>query len=191
MKTFVTDYIFKLVDKDAIFKISEIDEEDFWELAKNNSNFSEFDKSKKAIILFYAFDLDIENKNFIKILKKVEYLPKINMLKVETRLPVGRQSIKIEIPYNGEALFGEGKNYVRNLAKKSDNYYIKVDNGGIDGQNEQGKTIKIDTLGKWLFGVPQYKGHILFDIHQEANTPITCYVPVGCPQEVLDMLSNL
>lgn len=191
MKTFITDYIFKFVEKDVLFKITEIDEEEFWELAKNHSNFSEFDKNKKAIILFYAFDLDIENKNFIKILKKVEYLPKKYMIEVQTRMAVTRQSIKIQIPYTGEALFGEGKNYVRNLAKKTDNYYIKVDNGGIDGQNEQGEAIKIDTLGKWLFGVPQYKGHILFDIHKEANSPITCYIPVGCPQEVIDMLSNL
>jgi hypothetical protein len=191
MKIYISNNIFQFVEKDVTFKITEIDEEEFWELAKNHSSFSEFDKTQKAVILFCALDLDLENKGFIKILKKVEYLPKKIIMKVQTRMAVGRQDKKIEIPYTGEPLFGNQKIYVRNLAKDHQNYGIKVDNGGVNGTNEKGEPIPIDTLGKWLFGVPQYKGHILFDIHQTANAPIVCYVPQGCPQEVIDMLESL
>lgn len=109
-------------------------------------------------------------------------------MKIPPRLSVGRQSRKLSIAYKGKPLYAEAKNYIRNLAKKTELYYIKVDNGGVCGTDTTGNPIPVDTLGKWLFGLPQYKGHIIFDLHQQQDDDIVCYIPDDCPHQILDML---
>ena len=79
------------------------------------------------------------------------------------------------------------KNELRNACKKHANYRIKVDNGGVDGATEDREIIPIDTLGKWLFGVSGYKGHIIVMEYSE-NGEI--YLPNECPQEAIKMIKD-
>jgi hypothetical protein len=75
------------------------------------------------------------------------------------------------------------KNELRNACKKHPNYRIKVDNGGVDGATEDREIIVIDTLGKWLFGVSGYKGHIIV---MEGSI----YLPNESPQEAIKMIKD-
>ena len=73
-------------------------------------------------------------------------------------------------------------------AKNNQLYSLKVDNGGKCGKNEDGSPIEINTLGKWLFGVPYYKGHIQVIDNNDYTT--TILLPQDCPKESVQLIKN-
>lgn len=62
---------------------------------------------------------------------------------------------------------------------------IKCD---ASGQDDKGKKIAIDTVGRWLFGVPGYSGHIRV---VPADDRILLYYPKNSPKVVHELLSSL
>jgi len=57
------------------------------------------------------------------------------------------------------------KVFLRNELKKIPEYHtpIELDNPDVAGRTEDGIPIPINTLGRWLFGVPGYAGNAVFD----------------------------
>lgn len=69
---------------------------------------------------------------------------------------------------------------LREVAKKSPIYHTKI-SCPICGRDDNGKEIPIDTVGRWLFGVSGYMGHIrAFDGHIE--------IPVESPALVYNLI---
>ena len=57
------------------------------------------------------------------------------------------------------------KVFLRNELKKVSEYHthVELDNPNVAGRTETGVPIPINTLGRWLFGVPGYAGNATFD----------------------------
>jgi len=72
---------------------------------------------------------------------------------------------------------------LRETAKKNPLYFEKIQ-CPVSGRDETGKEIPIDTIGKWIFGVPGYMGHI--KCYQEENIKIS--IPAKAPEEVIELL---
>jgi uncharacterized short protein YbdD (DUF466 family) len=49
--------------------------------------------------------------------------------------------------------------WVREKARQIDMYDLPVDTWQV-GKDRDGNEIRINTLGRWLFGVPNYDGHV-------------------------------
>jgi len=56
------------------------------------------------------------------------------------------------------------------------------------GQTRDGKKVAIDTVGRWLFGVPGYAGHIRV---VPANDKVLLYYPKESPKVVHELVSSL
>lgn len=81
---------------------------------------------------------------------------------------------------------------IRNLAKKHPNYHLKIYNEFLPTTVTNPSTwndINVDTLGKWMFGVPGYKGHLIFDGSIEDK--IIIYYPEKTPKEAIDLLNDI
>lgn len=183
------------LNSSAKMTATEITEARFWELYSEAEPYIE--ESAAALqsysLLVYRCQ-PVPAKIFVFQFFIIEVKVKLDVIKVPPRLHVfmdSEKSTEVIIPYQGAALGGSQKTYVRNLAKKHHLYRQPVDNGGVNGTMDNGETIPIDTLGKWLFGTPGYKGHTIFEYHTEPNSPILCYIPKEAPPEALELLSSL
>lgn len=106
-------------------------------------------------------------------------------LKLPPRGGLPRLGIKIEIPYKNK--YGISlKQILRNAAKAFPEYFCPVD-CGVEVNTENGEKIKIDTLGKWIFGTPGYKGNILVDSFAEN---ITVYLPKETPDVGVSLIKK-
>jgi hypothetical protein len=56
----------------------------------------------------------------------------------------------------------ELKNAIHNEAKKLEAYHKKIEWSAV-GYDDDGNPIPIDSVGKWIFGVKGYAGHVIFD----------------------------
>ena len=56
------------------------------------------------------------------------------------------------------------------------------------GQSNDGKKIAVDTVGRWLFGVPGYEGHIRV---VPALGKVSLYYPKESPKVVHELVSSL
>lgn len=56
------------------------------------------------------------------------------------------------------------------------------------GQSKDGKEIAVDTVGRWLFGVPGYEGHIRI---VAADDKVSLYYPKESPKVVHELVSSL
>lgn len=65
------------------------------------------------------------------------------------------------------------------------NEQISCKASGVDAED---KKIAVNTVGRWLFGVPGFQGHVR--IAPEGNT-VTVYYPEQAPQIAHDLLSEL
>lgn len=60
------------------------------------------------------------------------------------------------------------KTEVRNIAKTLPLYHTPVETDPeVTGRTDDGKVIPINTLGKWLFGAPGYKGNMIIESFEE------------------------
>ena len=81
---------------------------------------------------------------------------------------------------------------IREVCKRHPNYRIPVDNGGACGRTDQGETIPINSLGKWLFGTPGYRSHKLLDGEmRNGQFVVRFHFPNEVPQEVRQMLESI
>lgn len=91
----------------------------------------------------------------------------------------------IVLPRSMEA---NAKIYLRNLAKGMPEYHTQIETG-ISGKANDGTEIPIDKLGKWIFGVPGYMGHIR--VFNWEGCICTIKYPKESPESVLDFLVKL
>lgn len=56
------------------------------------------------------------------------------------------------------------------------------------GKDEKGQEIAVNTVGRWLFGVPGFQAHVRI---VPAENQISLYYPKQSPKVVLDLLSSL
>jgi hypothetical protein len=181
MKTYLTQDISYLLQSECKLTSQEITEEKFWELAKTAISTHVIPQDSPAQILNFKFEADVASKTFLRQFFLIDFKPKPQMLKLPARMQVSRATQCIAA---GRQIT---KNELREKAKKHPNYSIKVDNGGVDGATDIGETIPIDTLGKWLFGVPSYKGHIIV---MEGSKTGEIYIPNEAPSEVVEMIQD-
>ena len=106
------------------------------------------------------------------------------MIKVPTRADVSRASPAVKSSKNNKHGMGL-KQALREKSKTLPEYGIQVDNGGIDGKDDQYQPIPIDNLGKWLFGVPGYKGHLMVDV---ADDEIKVHISEEAPDEAFTLI---
>jgi len=84
---------------------------------------------------------------------------------------------------------GSFKLLVRDAANKTQWYYLPVVLvPDVQGRSDTGEVVEVNTLGRWLFGVPGYQGNARF-----IGWPDVPYVelPEGCPDEVINGLLEL
>jgi hypothetical protein len=105
--------------------------------------------------------------------------PKKTMIKISARMRVSTQT------YHLQAGRPISKNEIRAKAKALPFYHLPIDNGGVDGYTDTGEVIKINCLGKWVFGTAGYKGHIIV---MEGSELGDIYLPNDCPQAVYEMI---
>lgn len=80
---------------------------------------------------------------------------------------------------------------IRNEAKKLPLYRIPVEiKPLVTGKNNEGKEIPIDILGRWVFGVPGYAGHIKI-IPNEVGTIIEYPNVPEVEKLLLESIKNL
>jgi len=106
--------------------------------------------------------------------------------------------LRLELPQFSaalDALEAEGysrgsfKLLVRDAAKRTAWYHLPVTLApDVQGRDDAGMAVEVNTLGRWLFGVPGYQGNARF-----IGWPDVPYVelPEGCPDEVINGLLEL
>jgi len=106
--------------------------------------------------------------------------------------------VRLELPQFSaalDALEAEGysrgsfKLLVRDAANKTQWYYLPVVLiPEVQGRSDAGEAIEVNTLGRWLFGVPGYQGNARF-----IGWPDVPYVelPEDVPEEVINGLLEL
>lgn len=57
-----------------------------------------------------------------------------------------------------------------------------------EGQDGEGKKIKVNSVGRWLFGVPGYEGHIRM---VSENDTVLLHYPKGAPEVVHELIASL
>ena len=78
---------------------------------------------------------------------------------------------------------------VRDAAKRAAWYHLPIVLvPDVQGRSDAGEEIAVNTLGRWLFGVPGYQGNARF-----IGWPDVPYVelPEGCPEEIISGLLEL
>lgn len=58
----------------------------------------------------------------------------------------------------------------------------------VMGYDNKGNDISVNTVGRWLFGVPGFSGHIRITA---GETAIVIHYPKSAPEEVHELLSSL
>ncbi|MEI7749875.1 MAG: hypothetical protein WCJ25_02625 [Candidatus Moraniibacteriota bacterium] len=118
----------------------------------------------------------------------------MNPLVVPARANVTRKSNSVRIVFAEpvETFWDDVCIAIREACKRHPNYRIPVDNGGVGGRTDQGETIPINSLGKWLFGTPGYRSHKLLDGEMRSGQfVVRFYFPNEVPNEVQEMLEAL
>jgi hypothetical protein len=111
------------------------------------------------------------------------------------RLPVrGMPSYRVIYEFSdlkGKVVGSGFKLYLRDVLKRVPEYHKKIElDFHVEGKTEDGIPISINTLGRWLFGVPGYAGNARFIAYPD-EVP---YVEVwcgGCGEEVVAVLDKL
>jgi hypothetical protein len=114
---------------------------------------------------------------------------RIEALKLPARGLPTKRVIYVFPDLKGEVEGGSFKLYLRDVLKKVPTYHIPVE-VDVYGRTADGVPIKINTLGRWLFGVPGYAGNARFlGISGEVfRVEVWCG---GCGDDVIEVLDKL
>ncbi len=104
--------------------------------------------------------------------------------KYPTRLRDRSRVLVIRLPRN---MGGSAKMFVRDVAKNEVKalYFANIQ-CDIQGKSNSGEAIPINTVGKWLFGVPGYMGHIRVSNWEGRDAKVE--FPQASPPEVSQLL---
>jgi hypothetical protein len=107
-------------------------------------------------------------------------------------LPVRAFGKRLVYEFSGISVRGASfKVFLRNELKKVAEYHIPVelDDPAVTGRTEDGVPIPINTLGRWLFGVPGYAGNAVFDGFKDVPE-VVVNVGVGI-SDVVELIDRL
>jgi len=87
---------------------------------------------------------------------------------------------------------GDGfKLYLRDVLKRVPEYHRVIElDFRVEGKSNEGVPIPVNTLGRWLFGVPGYAGNARFIAHP-GKVPVVEVWCGGCGEEVIYVLDKL
>ena len=100
------------------------------------------------------------------------------------RLQNLNKSLTIKVPKSLGVTAGV---YLQEAARKIPDYNTQI-NCDANGADKQGTSIRVNTLGRWLFGVPGYQSHVRI-VPQGEN--IVLYFPEQSPELVHTFLYKL
>lgn len=111
------------------------------------------------------------------------------------RLPVrGMHSNRVIYEFSdlkGKVVGGGFKLYLRDVLKRVPEYHTVVElDFKVEGKSDEGVPIPINTLGRWLFGVPGYAGNARF-MSLPGEVPVVEVWCGGCGEEVIAVLDRL
>jgi hypothetical protein len=110
----------------------------------------------------------------------------------ELLIPLDRASYASKmLVFNKKNNYGYGlKLAIREAAKQHPLYHMPIKTGSniieLKGMTDSGEEIPVNTLGRWIFGVPGYMGHCIF---AGGERIITIYIPENSPKEVKELLT--
>ncbi len=114
------------------------------------------------------------------------------MLILAPRLLVSHSSPAVEYPHPNK--WGTSLKFaIRHYAKKLPEYHLPIqligyENEPLTVKSDNGGKITINTLGKWLFGTPGYKGHIIVESFEKDK--IVVKYPAQAPEVVRTLLEK-
>ncbi len=113
------------------------------------------------------------------------------MIQVPARMIVHKKSpfITVTFPEPAKTFWDDVCKAFREAAKSNPNYGLPVDNGGVNGRTNTDEVIQIKNLGKWLFGAPGYKGHVMYE--PITATEFRVHYPDGAPTEAIQILRDI
>ena len=76
----------------------------------------------------------------------------------------------------------------REKCRQHPNYFLPIDNGGVNGKNEDKTPIPINVLGKWVFGTPGYMANIIINLYK---SKLIIYFDPETPAEAMEMLKSV
>jgi len=79
---------------------------------------------------------------------------------------------------------------LRNACRSDELYSLPIETVPVvTGKSDlTGEIIPIDTLGKWVFGVPGYRGHIR--VNGDMDDELTVELPAGAPSEAFALVER-
>jgi hypothetical protein len=114
-------------------------------------------------------------------------------MKGKVVLPARARGKRLVYEFNEVNAQGAGfKLYLREKLKGVQEYHtpIELDNPAITGRTDTGVPIPINTLGRWLFGVPGYAGNATFDGFGDVPKVIVNISP-ATSGEVVELIDRL
>ena len=109
------------------------------------------------------------------------------VIKVPPRANPARK-IRIVFPRWDGPTEGAFKVALRDKAKAHRLYHTPVDASGVAGRSSTGVPIPVNTLGRWIWGVPGYAGNAVFMGFED---PPAVYLPADAPEEAVRLLEAL
>jgi len=107
--------------------------------------------------------------------------------KFPIRLPFWDKLVAIRLP---GSMGLNAKIYLRNIAKDQvpQIYFLSIETG-ISGRTNSGDEIPIDSVGRWLFGVPGYMGHIRVSNWEDRDCKVE--FPKDSPEVVHQLIEKI
>ncbi|OIN91208.1 hypothetical protein AUJ42_02040 [Candidatus Collierbacteria bacterium CG1_02_44_10] len=110
------------------------------------------------------------------------------MKKSTTTFPNAAMPLDMQVDIQAPKPLGvTAKVFISEAARKLSLYDqpIKCD---AKGQDSKSKKIAVNTVGRWLFGVPGYEGHVRV---VPANDKVLLYYPKESPKVVHELIASL
>lgn len=95
----------------------------------------------------------------------------------------------IVLKFNKKNIYEYNLKYViRNIAKRFPEYFAPIEiEPLVYGMTDSGEKIEINTLGRWIFGVPGFAGNVVFEGGEEL---ITFRLPKESPEIAINLLTK-
>lgn len=101
--------------------------------------------------------------------------------------PEWRAWLRRHVEHGGSP--GDLKVAMREAAKRHPLYHLPVEvRPPVEGRTDRGIPIPVNTLGRWLWGVPGYAGNAVFDGFAD---PPGVWLPAEAPEEADRLLSAI
>ncbi len=111
----------------------------------------------------------------------------VAMMQFPVRLHGAKTVVAIRLP---EPMGGSAKVFLRTVAKEQlSTLFHRPIECGISGRSDIGQLIPINSVGRWLFGVPGYMGHVV--VSNWGDDLCKVEFPTGSPLAVGELVEAL